>query len=340
MDEEDRLQEGSSTTVQPSCHRVASTAPAAVKHYVATQLRSDRPAMPPTPCRTGTIATSLPLASSLLQAPVCTRIPCRPSTAPGAPGPPPSTRPSTVTSKPSPPSTTSASLPSMEPGAQWSARPPRLTSAAGATKEVSLVSDATPCGTERLLAFSCRRRGLCPSCAARTAALSAAHLVEAVLLPLPHRQVVLTIPKRLRIYFRFDRRLLADLARAAARAITDVVRVVTDRPDGAPGIILALQTFNQDLTHNPHVHALATEGLVCSDDTFLPVPTIDAPLLEHAFRRRVFNLLLRHHKITPAVVDAMHSWKHSGFSAHTAVRVIFDYTKEVQPGWMRKSGIS
>ena len=61
---------------------------------------------------------------------------------------------------------------------------------------------------------------------------------------------------------------------------------------------------------------------MCSDDTFLAVPTIDALLLSHAFRRRVFNLLLRHHKITPDLVQAMHSWKHSGFSAHTAVRVL------------------
>jgi hypothetical protein len=177
------------------------------------------------------------------------------------------------------------------------------------------------CGTERLLAFSCRRRGLCPSCAARTAALTAARLVETVLLPVPHRQVVLTIPKRLRIYFRVDRRLLGELARAAARAITAVVRVSTGEDRGAPGIILALQTFGQDLTFHPHVHALATEGLVRPDDTFVPVPTIDAPLLEHAFRRRVFTLLLRHQKITPTIVDAMHSWHHSGFSAHTAVRV-------------------
>jgi len=69
------------------------------------------------------------------------------------------------------------------------------------------------------------------------------------------------------------------------RAITDVVRVLTDRPDGAPGIILAPQSFNHDLTYNPHIHALATEGLVCADDIFSPVPTIDALLLEHAFRR-------------------------------------------------------
>jgi hypothetical protein len=177
------------------------------------------------------------------------------------------------------------------------------------------------CGTERLLAFSFRRRGLCPSCAARTAALTAARLVESVLLPVPRRQVVLTIPKRLRIYFRVDRRLLAELARAAARAITDVVRVSTGEPRGAPGIILALQTFGQDLTFHLHIHALATEGLVRPDDTVVPVPTIDAPLLEHAFRRRVFNLLLRHQRITPAIVAAMRSWHHSGFSAHTAVRV-------------------
>ena len=69
---------------------------------------------------------------------------------------------------------------------------------------------------------------------------------------------------------------------------------------------------------------------MCADDTFLPVPTIDALLLEHAFRRRVFNLLLRHQKITPAIVEAMHSWKHSGFSAHTAVRVLPEEPKTAE----------
>jgi hypothetical protein len=86
-------------------------------------------------------------------------------------------------------------------------------------------------------------------------------------------------------------------------------------------LILALQTFGQDLAFHPHIHVLATEGLVRPDDTFVPVPTIDAPLVEHTLRRRVFNLLLRRAKITPAVVDAMQSWHHSSFSAHTATRV-------------------
>ena len=105
-------------------------------------------------------------------------------------------------------------------------------------------------------------------------------------------------------------------------------QVVSDRPGGAPGIILALKTFNQDLTLNPHLYVLATEGLLCSDNTFLPAPTIDALLLEHAFRRRVFNPLLRHQKIAPALVDAMHRWKHSGFSAHTAVDMSASYLRK------------
>ena len=62
-----------------------------------------------------------------------------------------------------------------------------------------------------------------------------------------------------------------------------------------------------------HIHVLATEGLVRPDDTFVPVPTIDALLLEHTLRRRVFNLLLRRAKITPAVVDAVKKWRTSDF---------------------------
>jgi hypothetical protein len=77
-----------------------------------------------------------------------------------------------------------------------------------------------------------------------------------------------------------------DYANPGHRTVGDVVRVSTGEDRGAPGVILALQTFGQDVTFHPHVHALATEGLVRPDETFVPVPTIDAPLLEHAFRRR------------------------------------------------------
>ena len=58
---------------------------------------------------------------------------------------------------------------------------------------------------------------------------------------MPHRQLVFTIPKRLRISFRFDRRLLGELCRAAARTVISVYRAASDRPDAVPGMVGAIQ---------------------------------------------------------------------------------------------------
>ncbi len=50
------------------------------------------------------------------------------------------------------------------------------------------------CHAERLVAFSCKRRGFCPSCGARRMAESARHLVEEVFGPRPVRRWVLSYP--------------------------------------------------------------------------------------------------------------------------------------------------
>ena len=54
------------------------------------------------------------------------------------------------------------------------------------------------CAHEYLLAFSCKGRYFCPSCHAKRLARWTLWLDETLLAPVPHRQVVLTIPKRLR----------------------------------------------------------------------------------------------------------------------------------------------
>ena len=51
------------------------------------------------------------------------------------------------------------------------------------------------------MAFSCKRRGFCPSCGARRMAETAAHLVEHVLPEQPIRQWVLSFPYPLRFLF-------------------------------------------------------------------------------------------------------------------------------------------
>ena len=54
------------------------------------------------------------------------------------------------------------------------------------------------CAHEYLLAFSCKSRYFCPSCHAKRLARWSLWLDETLLAAVPHRQVVLTLPKRLR----------------------------------------------------------------------------------------------------------------------------------------------
>ena len=56
----------------------------------------------------------------------------------------------------------------------------------------------TSCHQEQMVAFSCKRRGFCPSCGARRMTESAALLVDAILPEAPVRQWVLTFPFPLR----------------------------------------------------------------------------------------------------------------------------------------------
>ena len=71
------------------------------------------------------------------------------------------------------------------------------------------------CGHELFVAFSCKKRCICPSCHQKRALLLAIHIAEDVAEPVAHRQFVWTIPKRLRIFFCFHRYLLDRLPNLA-----------------------------------------------------------------------------------------------------------------------------
>jgi hypothetical protein len=64
------------------------------------------------------------------------------------------------------------------------------------------------CRFEFLVAFSCKGRGLCPSCGAKRAAIFSQLLQSKILADVPHAQWVLTLPKMLRPYFLYHRELL------------------------------------------------------------------------------------------------------------------------------------
>jgi len=50
------------------------------------------------------------------------------------------------------------------------------------------------CGHDKLVVFSCKRRGFCPSCGARHMEQTAAHLLDHVMPRVPVRQWVLSLP--------------------------------------------------------------------------------------------------------------------------------------------------
>ncbi|RKI53685.1 hypothetical protein D7X55_31000 [Corallococcus sp. AB049A] len=67
------------------------------------------------------------------------------------------------------------------------------------------------CKDELLVAFSCKGRGVCPSCNAKRAHVTAAHLVEGVLPRVPYRQWTLSFPHRVRWVLLKDVGLLSDV---------------------------------------------------------------------------------------------------------------------------------
>ena len=77
------------------------------------------------------------------------------------------------------------------------------------------------CRTGLVVAFSCKGRGVCPSCNGRHMAQTAAHLVDHVIPSVPVRQWVISVPKRLR-------GMLADRP-AAVNALTKIFLAEIER---------------------------------------------------------------------------------------------------------------
>jgi hypothetical protein len=175
------------------------------------------------------------------------------------------------------------------------------------------------CGHEMFVAFSCKQRCTCPSCHQKRTLLTAIHVARDVCAAVPHRQVVLTIPKRLRLHTRFDRKLLGKLCAAAWSCLRDEIRQQLGRDDVTPGMIAAIQTHGELLHWHPHIHTLLSCGAFAAEGEFLEVPELDTDRLREAWREAVFALYLAEEKIEPEVVENMRSWPHSGFSVDQSV---------------------
>jgi hypothetical protein len=177
------------------------------------------------------------------------------------------------------------------------------------------------CRHEFLVAFSCKLRALCPSCHQKRDLLWAAWAEEELLEDVHHRQVVFTIPKRLRIFFRYDRKLLGELAACAWRALRLYFDVSFDGAEVTPGAVGFLQTSGELLNFHPHVHILVTDGGFRPDGSFYHLPGFNSRHLERLLRAEILRTLVDKGLIGEETVRNLLAWRHSGFSIHGAVRV-------------------
>ena len=121
------------------------------------------------------------------------------------------------------------------------------------------------CRKSFIAPFSCRSRNLCPSCEKKRSLLWAEWLQQEVLAPVPHRHVVLTMPRLLRPTFRKRRELLLDLSQSGAEALAEYVRSQLGA-DVRPGIVVSIATSGDLLDWHPHGHLLATDGGMVATD--------------------------------------------------------------------------
>jgi hypothetical protein len=119
---------------------------------------------------------------------------------------------------------------------------------------------------ERLVPFSCKRRGFCPSCCGRRMAERAAHLVDHVFPPdVPVRQWVLSVPHRLRYRLAYDHALCRAVVRAWVRVLRAHYRREARRAGvaggGETGMVTALQRFGGAVNLHLHAHTLVIDGV-------------------------------------------------------------------------------
>ncbi|STY67603.1 Putative transposase [Micrococcus luteus] len=127
------------------------------------------------------------------------------------------------------------------------------------------------CRAERLVAYSCKKRGFCPSCGARRMAESARHLVEEVFGPRPVRQWVLSFPYPLRFLFASKPEAIGPVLGIVHRVIAGWLadQAGVPRDTAQCGAVTLIQRFGSALNLNIHFHMLWLDG-VYEDTTERP----------------------------------------------------------------------
>jgi uncharacterized Zn finger protein (UPF0148 family) len=186
------------------------------------------------------------------------------------------------------------------------------------------------CGHDFLVAFSCKGRGVCPSCNTRRMVETAAHLADHVFPKLPVRQWVVSFPKRLRYFLQRDGKVRSAALRIVLRIIEEHVRA---RSPGASstariGAVAFIHQFGSSLNEHTHFHICVIDGVfeaTSEGGVAFFEATLDAgesAEIQTKIRRRVLRMFVQRGRIESEEAKAMLAWEHAGgFSVDASVRI-------------------
>lgn len=194
------------------------------------------------------------------------------------------------------------------------------------------------CGHDFLIAFSCKGRGVCPSCNTRRMAETAAHLTDHVFPRLPVRQWVLAVPKRLRYFLQRDTALQGAVLRILLRGVESCLREHSPGCDSDStariGAVAFIHRFGSSLNEHVHFHCCIVDGVFeptgiggtadgkVSVD-FHAATGLDAAAIAQVqtqVRQRILRAFVRRGLIGKGDRDEMMGWEHGGgFSLDASV---------------------
>ncbi len=186
------------------------------------------------------------------------------------------------------------------------------------------------CGHDYFVAYSCKGRGVCPSCNTRRMVETAAHMTDHVFARLPVRQWVLSVPKRLRYFMQRDGAVLNMVLRIFLRVIAQTLQthspgaVNVDKATLHIGAVAFIHRFGSSLNEHVHFHVCAVDGVFeeVPGIVFHPASAIDETAVAQVqtdLRRRILRAFVGRGLLESFEAKEMLAYKHSGFSVDAGV---------------------
>ena len=170
------------------------------------------------------------------------------------------------------------------------------------------------CDHEYLLPFTCKQRGVCPTCHQRRTVDTAQTIASEICFAVPHRHWVFTIPRILRNVSRRNPKRLSALCRIVADTLSECLTTSAGIPEGKAGIILGIHTFGDYLAYHPHIHCLSTAGAFDQEGHFCLAGNFYLDSYKELFRHKVLQTLRQRNWISERQLNKLLRWKNSGFN--------------------------